>query len=77
MHSKNDAAIYGNLEETRRLARIHTRMFRNADMVALITNQGWATQSEIDEIVDWVQQWGERPEAFLAIMYCAAVGWME
>ena len=46
-------------------------------MVELITNQGWATQAEIDEIVDWVQQWGERPDAFLALMYCAAVGWTE
>ncbi len=71
------ADYYGNLEETRRLARIQTRMFRNADMVELITNQGWATQAGIDEIVDWVQQWGERPDAFLALMYCAAVGWTE
>lgn len=71
------ADYYGNLEETRRLARIQTRMFRNPDMVELITNQGWATQAEIDEIVDWVQQWGERPDAFVALMYCAAVGWIE
>lgn len=71
------ADYYGNLEETRRLARIQTRMFRNADMVALILSQGWATQAEIDEIVDWVQQWGERPDAFLALMYCAALGWTE
>jgi ubiquinone/menaquinone biosynthesis C-methylase UbiE len=71
------ADYYGNLQETRRLAGIHTRMFRNADMVSLITNQGWATHAEIDELIGWVQQWGERPDAFVAVMYCAAIGWTE
>ena len=71
------ADYYGNLDETRRLAQIQTRMFRDAAMVELITQQGWATHAELEEIVDWVQQWAEQPDAFLALMYCAAVGWTE
>jgi SAM-dependent methyltransferase len=71
------ADYYGNLEETRRLARVQRRMFRDPAMVGLIIDQGWASQAELDGIVDWFQQWAERPDAFLALMYCAAVGWTE
>ena len=71
------ADYYGTLEETRRLATIQTRFFRNPDMTRVITNQGWATPAELDEIVDWIQRWGERPDAFLALMYCAVVGWTD
>jgi len=71
------ADYYGSLEETRRMARIQARLFRDADLAGLITGQGWATAAEIDEIIEFIRQWAERPDAFLAIMYCAAVGWAE
>ena len=66
---------YGTLEETRRLAKIIERLLRDPDLVQTFTSQGWATQTELDEIVRWIQDWSERPDAFFAIMYCAAVGW--
>jgi SAM-dependent methyltransferase len=71
------AADYcGNLEETRRMAGIQTRLFHDPDLAGLIQAQGWASQAEIDELVAFMQDWAERPDAFLAIMYCAAVGWV-
>lgn len=71
------ADYYGNLEETRRMAAIQARLFHDPDLGGLITSQGWASASEIDEMVRFFQEWAERPDAFLAIMYCAAVGWTE
>jgi hypothetical protein len=40
-----------------------------------MTNQGWTTQAELDAIAEWFGQWGERPDAFASVAYCAAVGW--
>jgi SAM-dependent methyltransferase len=66
---------YGRLEETRRAAAVMSGVLHSPDWASLVINQGWATQAEIDEVVDEIKQWGERPDAFLALTYCAAVGW--
>jgi hypothetical protein len=29
----------------------------------------------MDEIIRWIRDWDERPDAFMAILYCAALGW--
>jgi hypothetical protein len=29
----------------------------------------------MEEIINWMRDWGERPYAFMAILYCAALGW--
>jgi ubiquinone/menaquinone biosynthesis C-methylase UbiE len=68
---------YGRLEETRRMANIMRRLLNDPVLKNIILSQGWATQAELDEIKTWVQEWGERPDAFMAIMYCAALGWKE
>jgi ubiquinone/menaquinone biosynthesis C-methylase UbiE len=67
---------YGRLEETRRIVTIAEGIFRNPDTVALITGQEWASQAELNEMIDKIKEWGERPDAFFAWMYCAAVGWV-
>lgn len=67
---------YGRLEETRRVATIIEGIFRSPDAVALITGQEWASQAELNEMIDEIKQWAERPDAFFAWMYCAAVGWV-
>lgn len=68
---------YGRLDETRRMAHVMNRQLNDPVMLNLVTSQSWATQKEIDEISAWIQEWGERPDAFMAIMYCAALGWKE
>jgi len=65
----------GTLAETRRWARFVTQLWRNPIIVQQIIDQGWASQTEIDQILDGIQHWAERPDAFLAVMYCAAIGW--
>lgn len=71
------AEHYGRLEETRRMAYVMSQQLGDPMLRELVISQGWATQAELDEIVQWLHEWGERPDAFLAIMYCAALGWNE
>ena len=70
------ADFRGRLEETRGGADILGGIFRSPDVVRVVTEQGWATQAELDEMIDHVKMWGERPDAFSAVMYCAALGWI-
>ena len=69
------AEHYGRLEETRRMARVMHHQFHDPALENLVVSQGWATKDEIVEILAWLAEWGERPDAFMAIMYCAALGW--
>jgi len=71
------AEHYGRLDETRRMASVMTRQMSDPMLMNLAISQGWTTKVELDEIITWIQQWGERPDAFMAIMYCAALGWIE
>lgn len=66
---------YGTLEETRRFAAISGRLWQTDNIASLVIEQGWVTQEELDEIVAWIEAWGERSDAFLSVAYCAAVGW--
>jgi ubiquinone/menaquinone biosynthesis C-methylase UbiE len=68
---------YGTLAETRRFASIFKGLLRNPKLVDIVTDQGWASQGEIDTMLVGVEQWAERPDAFFAGMYCAALGWAE
>jgi len=71
------AEHYGRLEETRRMAGVMSSQMSDPALVNLVVVQGWATKEEMDEIAAWLREWGERPDAFMAIMYCAALGWNE
>jgi ubiquinone/menaquinone biosynthesis C-methylase UbiE len=68
---------YGRLEETRRMASVMAQQMGDPLLMNLAVSQGWATKDEMIEIVKWLPEWGERPDAFMAILYCAALGWNE
>lgn len=68
---------YGTLEETRRIAAIAGRMLRNPEFTGVIMSEGLASADEIEAIRDDMLAWGERPDAFAAVMYCAALGWVD
>lgn len=69
------AECYGNLQETQRFAKFHSNMLRNAEIRELVKTEKWATETEMDEMADYMLKWGDRPDAFCAILYCAAIGW--
>lgn len=44
-------------------------------LINIITEQGWATQAELEEMSVARKAWGQHPDAFLGIARCEAVGW--
>ncbi len=40
-----------------------------------IIENGHATSEHVDELLAEAQAWSERPDAFFALLHCAAVGW--
>ena len=40
----------------------------------LIAEQGWATPAEVDATLAGVREWAAAPGAFVAWMYCGALG---
>jgi hypothetical protein len=71
------AEFYGTLEETRRFAAVVSRVMQNPDVVQLVLANGWASPDELQAMRAEVQAWGERPDAFAAVLYCAALGWVD
>ena len=67
----------GTLEETRHMALVFNRQFSDPTNVARIVDRGWATADEIAALCEEMTIWGERPDAFAAVMYCAALGWLD
>jgi ubiquinone/menaquinone biosynthesis C-methylase UbiE len=71
------AEQYGALEETRRFAAISGRLLQNPEMAQLLLAKGWIRPDELEALRVGVQAWGERPDAFAAVLYCAALGWVD
>jgi ubiquinone/menaquinone biosynthesis C-methylase UbiE len=68
---------YGTLAETRKYAQIAVGLFSDPAFIAPVLSEGWADEAELAEMRAGVLAWGERPDAFLAWLYCAAVGWVD
>ncbi|HEX5502061.1 MAG TPA: methyltransferase domain-containing protein [Thermomicrobiales bacterium] len=71
------AERYGTLAETRNMVRLADLLLSNPAVIAPIVSERWADEAELARIRAATLAWGERPDAFCAWMYCAAVGWME
>jgi len=67
---------YGTLAATRTQARFFESVLSIPAVKEMILSEGWAEEAEIEQIRAGYVAWGERPDAFLAWMYCAAVGWV-
>lgn len=71
------ADFSGNLAATRQRADVLVRVLRDPAVAGLVTGQGWVTPVGLEEMIAYLLDWGERPDAFFAILYCAALGWVE
>jgi ubiquinone/menaquinone biosynthesis C-methylase UbiE len=69
------AEAWGTPERVRAVAEAFAANMRSAEFVGSMLDQGWATQSELDELNSGLLAWGERPDAFLAVLKCGALGW--
>ena len=71
------AECYGTLQETRRFAAIISQQMTNPQVIARTVAAGLATAEELEAMRLEALAWGERPDAYAAILYCAALGWVE
>lgn len=68
---------YGTAETTRAVGQYLADLILQPHMTRVITEQKWASQSELEEISAAYIAWGEHPDAFCARARCEAVGWKE
>ena len=70
------ADYYGTLEGTRRFAALVEPLLRHPTFADLVVGQGWTDRAHLDAILAEIRAWAERPDAFYAVTYCAALGWV-
>jgi ubiquinone/menaquinone biosynthesis C-methylase UbiE len=71
------AEYYGRREDTRRFALVMEQIFRDPAVVEVVLGEGWAEPELLESMIVETKAWAERPDAFFAWMYCAAVGWVD
>jgi hypothetical protein len=69
--------VYGNAEATRRFADMVIGLLRSPTIATAAIDEGWATQAGLDAVIDVLNAWAPRPDAFAAWLYCAALGWID
>jgi SAM-dependent methyltransferase len=67
--------VYGNAEATRRFADLVIGLLISPTLATTAINECWATQAGLDAVIDVLNSWALRPDAFAAWLYCAALGW--
>jgi SAM-dependent methyltransferase len=68
---------FGTPERARLFAANTGAVARSKEFLEVVLNQGWATQAELDELPAKLLAWGERPDAFLGVLKCGALGWTD
>jgi SAM-dependent methyltransferase len=68
---------HGTLAETRKHTQLIAMLLSSPAWAATIRSEGWADDAELERIRAAVLAWGERPDAFSAWLYCAAIGWVD
>ena len=51
--------------------------FTGPGIVELAIESGWADQAQLDETELALNEWGNHADAFMAMVWCEAVGWKE
>jgi ubiquinone/menaquinone biosynthesis C-methylase UbiE len=67
----------GTREETQAVFELAWRpWFREPTFVHTAFGLGWATQDQLEAMLAEMQAWARRPDTFMALMFCEAVGWV-
>jgi SAM-dependent methyltransferase len=65
---------YGQSSMTRWFTTFMRELFAS-DLKTLSLAEGWTTDEELAGWLRPLQDWGQRPDAFVSWLYCAALGW--
>lgn len=68
---------YGSAEATRGVGKYLAELLLQPHAVHVITEQQWASQTELEVMSVALKSWGEDPDAFWARARCEAVGWKQ
>jgi SAM-dependent methyltransferase len=68
---------YGDTASTRWIADFAIGLFSAPSMADTAVSQGWVTRAELDGMLAALRDWGDRPDAFMTWLYCAALGWVD
>ena len=69
------AECQGGVAETRAFAAVFAEVLGRPDTIAAAVARGWAEPATLGAMPAAIRAWGERPDAFRALLDCAAVGW--
>lgn len=67
--------VYGDPASTRWYAEFLVDLMGAPSMREVIVGEGWAGRAELDAVLEGLREWGDQPDAFLAWLYCGALGW--
>ena len=67
---------FGTPERVRGFAAGWAEITRGSSFVETVVSQGWADRAEMAALPDDLLLWGERPDAYMSMMKCGALGWV-
>ena len=69
--------VYGKAEATQWFADFVIGLLSSPTIAETAVTEGWATQAELAAVIAVLKSWAPRPDAFVAWLYCAALGWVD
>ena len=69
--------VWGSLEETRLFAAWFADQLRAPASAGIMIGQGWTDADSLEAIIADVLAWGERSDAFFAVLGVGATGWVD
>jgi len=68
---------WGTTQTTQSIMSVLTAEFTGPKISETAIQMGWADQAQMDNAASAVNDWGNHADAFMAIVWCEAVGWKE
>ncbi len=68
---------WGTPQMTQLMRSVLTAEFTGPKIAAAAIRMGWADQAQMDNAASALNDWGSHADAFMAIVWCEAVGWKE
>jgi hypothetical protein len=68
---------FGTPERVRSFAAGWAEVVRGSGFVETVLNRGLVDRAELDALPDELLLWGERPDSYVALMKCGALGWVD
>ncbi|MDP9317304.1 MAG: hypothetical protein M3R24_41685 [Chloroflexota bacterium] len=66
----------GTREATAQAVQAHLTRLQSADFRDAALHQQWASETDLASMEQELKAWGQRPDAFQAVMWRAAVGFV-